>query len=252
MAKRFALSTVFLVLTLTASCGEAPRDQPPGDAESKTYDHGPVAEHMGRHFEAVTAVQKALIRGDLDAIAEPTDWLESHPAIEGLPDGWMPYVEDMRTMARLSGEAKTPKAASGATAGMVLTCGECHAATEAEPHMPELGTKGLPPADQIDTVPHMLRHQWAMEQMWIGLINPSEESWKKGVEVLSDAPLQPQKMTEEAGLSVDIGALAQAVHEAGDEARQAKDWGARAQIYGGLLSTCADCHLKLGLVIDLR
>lgn len=248
MKKLLALSMVFLGIMLTASCDEAPHGQaPPDDADPESAAKGALGQHMGWHFERVTAIQEALIRGELEGIVEPARWLESHPAAIGLPEGWTPFVDDMRSMARLTREAKTFKAAGAAIAGMARTCGECHAAMAAEPRIPELGSKGLPPADQIDTVPRMLRHRWAMEQMWVGLINPSEVSWSRGVEVLANAPLQPKKMMEEAGFSADIAALAHTVHQAGDDAREAADWSTRARIYGRLLSTCADCHRKSGL-----
>lgn len=252
MKKLVTLSTMFLCLLLLTSCGETTREEQPGRTEPETVTANPITEHMGEHFEQVTAVQMALVRGDLEGIRRPTEWLTAHPAIVGLPEGWSGFVDEMRTAARLTGEAKTFAAAGVATATMVLTCGECHTAVKAEPRVPELGSKGLPPADQVDTVPHMLRHQWAMEQMWVGLINPSEASWRKGAEVLSDAPLEPQKMTDEAELSIGVGELAQRVHELGHDARRTEDWSSRARIYGALLSTCADCHLELGLAIALR
>lgn len=246
------LSMLSLFVVFTISCGASEPQAPPAEAEPKASTSEPINEHMGEHFEQVSAVQKAIVRGDIEGIRAPAQWLASHPSIVGLPEGWSPFVKEMRDAARLAGEAKTFDAAGASIATMALTCGACHLQADAKPRIPELGTKGLPPADQIDTVPHMLRHQWAIEQMWVGLINPSEESWAKGVEVLADAPLEPQKMTDEAELSSDVGGLAQTVHQVGDDARQAEDWETRARIYGGLLSTCANCHEKLGAAIQLR
>ena len=250
MKKLVTLSATLLFFVVLTSCGETTRQEPPDEAVPASTV--PIAEHMGEHFEQVTRVQTALVRGDLEGVRQPTEWLAAHPAIVGLPEGWSPFVDEMRTEARLAGEAKTFEAAGAATAAMVLTCGECHTAVKAEPRVPELGSRGLPPADQIDTVPHMLRHQWAMRQMWVGLINPSEESWRKGVEVLTDAPLEPQMMTDDVEVRVVVGGLAQRVHEAGHNGQRAEDWSTRARIYGELLSTCADCHHALGLVIALQ
>lgn len=98
--------------------------------------------------------------------------------------------------------------------------------------MPELGARGLSPADEIDTVPHMLRHYWAVEQMWIGIVNPSEESWNKGAEALEVVPLEPQKMTDDAEMTADVGNWAKAVHEISSKTAQAKDWDSRARLYG--------------------
>ena len=125
------------------------------------------------------------------------------------------------------------------------TCGACHKAVDANPRIPQLGALGIPPAEEIGTVPHMLRHKWAADQMWMGLVEPSDENWSKGVAVLADAPLEPEGMSNDAEVSTEAGKLARRVHEIGAKAQAAADPDARALIYGDFLATCAACHQVL-------
>ncbi len=88
--------------------------------------------------------------------------------------------------------------------------------------------------------------------MWIGIINPSEDSWNEGVQALEIAPLEPQKMTDNAEMTTNVGEWAKSVHGIGAASAQAKDWDTRSAIYGQLLTTCAQCHQELGLEINLN
>jgi cytochrome c553 len=233
------------------SCSEQAKQDARQDVEEKR-SVGPVNTYMARHFDQVTNAQRALVRGDLDETHAISRRLAQQPTVEQLPEGWEPFVDEIKTAARLTSEAKTHKAAAAATSAMIKTCGECHWAAGVKPGIPEIGMKGLPPADQIETVPHMLRHRWAVEKMWVGLINPSEAAWIEGVDVLTNVPLQPQKMTDDAELMEDVVALARAVHDVGEKATRVGDWDERALLYGQLLATCAECHRKLGLSIEME
>jgi cytochrome c553 len=232
-------------------CDGQPAQESPQKGEPSPATES-VLEHMGEHFEQVVAVQKAIIRGDLDSTSEPAIWMAQHHSVIGAPEGWAPHIKEMREAARTAADASTLKAAAGAAASMSRTCGKCHEAVDTSPRIPELGTIGLPPSDHIAAVPHMHRHNWAVEQMWMGLVTPSEETWKKGVEALNVSPLEPHKMTDDANTTADVGGWAQSVHEIGARATQEQDWDKRAQLFGELLGTCARCHQALELTIDLH
>lgn len=249
MHPRFYPFTIpFLCLCALAlcSCGEQPLPQAEPQPSTES-----ITEDMGKHFEQVSSIQKAVIRGDLDDVAGPANWMAANNTLLGAPEGWGLQIRELRTAARTAAQAKSFEEAASATASMSRACGKCHAAVGATPRMPELGAKGIPPADHVNTVPHMLRHYWAIEQMWIGIVNPSEEAWKKGAAALEDVPLEPRKMTDDAEATPDVGNWAKAVHEIGSKSAQAEDWDSRTRIYGELLSTCAQCHEALELTIDL-
>jgi cytochrome c553 len=244
-------SRIVLVVSMIVACGEPPTQDAQPDTEAEP-SVGPINTYMSSHFDHVTHVQRALIRGDLDEAHALARWLSEQPTVERLPEGWEPFVEEIKTAARLTSEARTYKAAAAATSAMVKTCGQCHRAVGAMPSIPTLGMKGLPPADPIETVPRMLRHEWAIEKMWVGLINPSRATREKGTDVLTDAPLQSQEITDDAELIEDVGTLARAVHELGKEAKQVDGWDERSLVYGQLLATCAECHRKLGHSVGLE
>ena len=191
------------------------------------------ADHMEQHFEQVDAVMTAVIAGDLAAVKQPAGWLASHEPAEGLPGDWEPFVTDMQAAARLAEGATDVATAAVATGEMALLCGACHAAVGqgtafafmAQPE--ETGVTG-----------HMKRHAWALDQLWQGLIGPSDESWQRGAQGLDESPIQ--------GGSVETRTLGLRVHELGAQAAEAADPAARAVIYGELLSTCAGCHVAAG------
>jgi cytochrome c553 len=233
------------------SCRAQPQQESQAKSEfERTSEY--LSDYMGAHFEQVILAQKAIIRGDIDGVREPTRWLSERRPIERLPVGWEPHVDELQVAARLASEARTYRASAAATASMMRICGKCHEAVGAEARVPELGARGIPPSDQIQTVPRMLRHQWAVERMLMGLINPSDEAWNNGAEVLADAPLEPRKMTGETSQLKSVGEMAQQVHELGAEAQNVQDWQARALLYGELLATCAQCHDTLGIAIALE
>lgn len=245
MKGRFTLSISLLCIVALLACDGETKQKGEFEAGS-TGGTEPGTEHMGEHFEEASAIQSAIMRGDLDAVREPAKSLAERGAVEEMPAGWGPPVEDIRVAARFVGEARTFSAAAQATASLIRTCGKCHETTGAKPRIPQLGAIGIPPTDRIGAVPDMLRHKWAADQMWMALVEPSEEVWNKGVEVLAGTPLDPQEMTDDAGLPNDAGSLTQQIYDLGVRARGAGDWNARAQIYGEFLAACASCHQQLG------
>lgn len=195
-----------------------------------------VAEHMQEHFTAVAAIQDAVIRGDLEAVAEPAKLLARHRPVDSLPAGWEPYVADMTLAAQRAVAASTLDDAAGATAAMGLACGACHQGSARGPRF----TLGAEINTDRGVRAHMQRHRWAADRMWEGLIGPSDTSWVWGAATLREAALRPQGQPER------IGELAAMVHELGAQAEDSSDPEARASLYGALLGTCAECHAALG------
>jgi cytochrome c553 len=194
-----------------------------------------VAEHMEGHFTQVSAIQEAVIRGDLDAVKEPAEWLARHRPVDSLPEGWEPHVADMSRAAQQALDATTLEGAASATAAMGQACGACHQSAATGPSF-SIG-------QEINTDrgvgAHMQRHQWGADRMWEGLIGPSDTSWAWGAATLREAPLRPQGQPER------IAELAALVHELGARADEATDLAARSTIYGEMLATCGQCHTAL-------
>jgi hypothetical protein len=190
------------------------------------------ADHMQEHFAQVEAVRDALIAGDLSAAKEPASWLAGHEAMEGIPTGWEQHVAQMQRTAQLVVDAEAIEVAATATGEMGGICGGCHQGLDEGAQF----TIVVVPAEESGVVAHMLRHEWAVDRLWEGLIGPSDESWAAGAAALGEAALEPQDTPEE------VGVLARRVHELGAEAVETFGFTDRAVLYGQLLTTCARCH----------
>jgi len=192
---------------------------------------------MKDHFTAVVLVRDALIVGNLELAKWNASFLakqEPDPAVAS----WSLYVDHLREQAARVAEAPTLAAATGASTALALECGRCHAANGVSPSFPAVDRR----AAASGPGPHMRRHEWAAEQMWDGLVGPSEERWNDGVRELAEAPLAQEEILANATVAPSIAKLATDVHALGGEGGKATTWDDRAAVYGRLLATCAACH----------
>jgi hypothetical protein len=192
--------------------------------------------HMAEHFSRTASVKKAVIAGDLQASKEDAEWMAKHDF--SVPDSWRPHVQAMQAAAQRVVDATDTATAARATADMGQVCGSCHR-THGGPKF-EVGS---PPAEGSGAATQMLRHQWAADRMWEGLIGPSEAAWVKGSEALGGAILIKKGL--EKSVPPEVESLARKIHDLGEKSRSAAP-GDRAALYGEFLGTCAECHSKLG------
>lgn len=190
------------------------------------------AEHMQQHFARVERVRDAVVAGDLDATREPARWLAGHDVMEGIPTGWEQHVTQMRRLAQVVVDARDLATAASATADMGGLCGGCHQSLDEGAQF----TIVVVPSEESGVVAHMLRHEWAADRLWEGLIGPSDEAWRVGAEALGEAALDPQDTPEE------VTVLARRVHELGAQAVETFGFSDRATLYGQLIASCARCH----------
>jgi cytochrome c553 len=194
---------------------------------------------MYGHFGHASQVQSAVIAGDLEAVRSPAQWLAGHDEMAGLPQGAEPYLARLRRAAALAVDASDLSAAAAATADIGTACGACHGAFDVGPPF----DPGVPPPDEgPPVVGHMMRHVWAADRMWEGLIGPSDAAWTAGARGLSEAPFEPTEVTQNAELQPTARDLARRVHELGVKAERSSDPEARGEIYGRLLAVCSRCH----------
>jgi hypothetical protein len=87
----------------------------------------------------------------------------------------------------------------------------------------------------------MRQHAWAADELWLGLVTPSELNWRRGARALAHtfltAPAQDGEEVSEPAHQrlLEIRAL-------GEEASRAGTTESRAIVYGDLLSRCGQCH----------
>lgn len=194
--------------------------------------------HMHENFGLLHAIERDLLVNRLDAARDLAS------AIAQTPDepGSAPFakaVAQVRERAAAVAAAKTVEAALRAEATLAAACASCHVDTNARPEFAKWPP--LPPDQpgqgQAAITARMMRHLWAADRLWEGMLGDADESWKAGLDVLASAPLP----------AVDLGKarapFATALQRNAKAARaRTLDLPTRAQIYGELLVTCAGCH----------
>jgi cytochrome c556 len=198
-----------------------------------------VAPRMRGHFARAADLYDAVAAGDLSSARAQAEAISQEETGAGLAGRAKAYIEQMNTFAGLAARAPDVATASTAVAQVGATCGSCHAAMKQGPHYAVV--EGPPPAaTAVET--RMLRHRWAADRLWEGLIGPSDTAWAAGASALIDAPLYTDALTREVEQYEPVTALAWTVHDIGARARMDQDHAARTQLFGQLLGTCARCH----------
>lgn len=198
-----------------------------------------LPQHMEAHFQQVGEVQAALVAGNLEATRSPSQWLAEHQEHPDLPQGVKSPMEDLRAFARSVLRAQSVADAARSTGEMGAACGRCHTAAGAGPIF---RVESMAPAGDTPSG-HMMRHDWAMNRMWEGLVGPSDRLWETGATALTADPIILGG--DERG-GKEALQLAREVHDLGATARL-QDPDHRAGIYGRLLTTCARCHQLMGI-----
>lgn len=197
-----------------------------------------LVEHMHEHYGAVVKVQSAIIRGDLEAIREPAEWLAEHPVPAAMPAQWETHVEPMRAAARSALKATDFSSAATAASLMGTACGGCHIANNVSVEF----AMADDPAYASDSISHMLRHQWAADRMWEGIVGPSEPAWGQGIDVLLEAPLTAEELDSQQD---ETRQMARRIHQLAANGMMAVDASEKAEIYAEFLANCAACHTAL-------
>ena len=199
----------------------------------------PAALPMQQHWAAGNALQHAMVRGDLTAARRAAASIAEVEELPGLSWDAETYLARMRAEALLVQSARTFQAAAVSTGRMAAACGACHARGGVGPHPGS--SLSEPTVSEDDDDYHMIRHGWAMDRMWEGLVVPSEDRWEAGVHVLGDHPLSA------VGVSPEVALMAARVHEMARQAMADETPEARADRFGRILMDCAGCHAELGI-----
>lgn len=218
-----ALSCVGLALFLLAGCAG------PGGTASEDASPEPG---MYPHFFRVGLVQNALVHGRLEEAREPARWLAQRGGPSDLPRGSETWVEELRQAAARVADARGVAEASMAAGRMAGACGACHRRFDGGPDLV------VPAAPESGQLPHI----WAADRLWEGLIDPSDASWEVGARLLSTVAFTPS-MEPPPG----IADLVRQAHELGESALETDAPSQRAELYGTLLGTCAECHRRVGV-----
>ncbi len=229
-----ALASSILAFALVLPIGASAVRQQPSQPVAGRPDRLAQMQH---HFVQVGRIHEAIVRGDLAAVGQPARQLATMPAPPGIPMKGAPFVGQIRVAAREAADATNLVTAASATASMLTICGDCHRAVGVS-----VAPVGAGHPDVGGIVGHMLEHRLAVDEMLQGLFIPAETQWRDGASRLRMAPLLPESLPPDPGLTKEAQAADAAVHAIAEEATQANTPAARAAVYTKLVTTCAACH----------
>ena len=123
---------------------------------------------------------------------------------------------------------------------MARECGDCHAEQRHRPYFgPDIHAPAAPPPDSLGE--RMQQHMWAADRMWEGLTASVDAAWNAGASALARVP--DHSPAGEPPLPADFVAQLIALRDLGTRALASSTSKERAEVYGLLLASCADCHV---------
>jgi hypothetical protein len=234
------LARIVLCCLVATACHAAIEDPPPAAPPPALATAIAAAQQrMHLRYTAARTLTEAIARSDLELADAHATSLAELDEPDALP-AWRPYVLAVQRGARDVLAAANLPAAARAAASLGRRCASCHVAIRAR-----VAFASEPRPDEPGRLAQeMLRHQWAANQLWQGVIAPSDERWNAGAEALLTAPLGTVAQHGIAGFEDDLDDLAR-VRLFARRALAAGDADTRATLYGDLLATCAHCHAIL-------
>lgn len=229
-----------LALALTLSCASRDATNATSTTPSPAVGEPDRVFHMQRSFWTAVRARDALIEGDLAGAKASARLLAKEDFGRAFPEDWRHWVGQMQQAADDLSLAGTLDEAAASLGAIGVACGNCHWAQRTGPG--EGGVTALPWNESPDELSErMLRHQTGAEQLWTGLIVPSEDDWRTGTRTLTRAPLEAP---ERDGRPVGEAAHAQIgrIRGLAVRARTASSYEERGEVYGELIATCAHCH----------
>jgi cytochrome c553 len=209
------------------------REPPVPPAVQRTL---PAADEMACHLERTRRIHDALLRGDLRGLRRDAGEL----AREGVawPGPWSKGVWALRRAAGRVLDAATLTSAGRRLAELGATCARCHQELGARVRISR--SSGPPPASGAQ--PRMLRHRWAQQRLWEGLVTPSDRRWRMGARLLARDVAHPRGIATATSVNRDVLRLARWEIALGKKAIRAVTARQRTGVYGNLMGTCAGCH----------
>jgi len=196
----------------------------------------PLASEMHARYTVLTEARDAVVRGQLPEAKAAIAPLAVHDAEAPFPPKWQPWVRQVEAAAKTVVAAPDLAAAATAVARTAVACAGCHMETGSGPSLEGVDM----PAQTFGPGQNMALHQWAADWMWVGLLSGDDAAWLRGATELNNQPL-PFRF-EDAPPPGGRRELEQVVYLVAGLALTTETEAGRAELYGGLLATCSQCH----------
>lgn len=210
-----------------------PGAEPPA-AHAKLERADVIRYHMQLHFDDLRAIERYLIAGQLKE-ARALAFMIAMPEKDR---GLLPWAREAIALVDTAGklaQAKSVDEALRLEVQVAVACAKCHDDTSETAVFP---LPGRPPlSDHASSTVRMVRHQWATDRLWEGLVGNSEDHWRAGLAVITETPLPYSVATDAPALAASLQKRAnQTLREAPLTIEE------RGRVYGEMLVTCAACH----------
>jgi cytochrome c553 len=189
---------------------------------------------MRVHFDAATRIQMALVRGNLHDARSAAEDIWAAERVPDLGPEAIPYIREVQDRARDVRDAFIYGEAAQATGRLAAACGTCHARFDGGPRLDYAGG----PPEGSGLARHVVRHVWAADRMWEGLLGPSDDAWRLGADLLANDELGGDL------LSATAARHAARLNDLAAEALDTTGQDERGVQYGRILSTCGACHAE--------
>ncbi len=199
-----------------------------------------TADEMHERYWTLTDVRDHVIEGDLAKAREDATALQQLPTKKRVRRKWRTYVAAVDAAANTVQNAESLDVAAAAVGQAAAACGECHAATLGGPRL--TGAGNVPPQEWAPGQ-QMALHRWAMDWMWLGLLDHNDDAWKLGATEL-DNKTDLFQFADGIGSTDAHSDLEERVYDLAQYATTT-DADRRGEVFGILVGTCSACHTML-------
>jgi hypothetical protein len=237
---RPGIGALAAAIAFAAACApsraDPPKREPAEPPPPKRFERDmAIRLHMHENFDLLRAIERLLLRGRLDEAKDFAAAISEAPDEPGLGP-WTLRAVAVRDAAAALARATTVDEACAREAKLAAACAGCHVEAGVSPEF-----RAHPPAppDHPTIDARMVRHRWAADRMWEGIVGGADEPWRAGLEVTAAAPLAWKE------LAPDRAPYGRKLQQLAQQALRRKPGEApadRAAVYGEILATCAGCH----------
>jgi hypothetical protein len=232
-----ALATMTSAVTCARTADVPPAAPAPAAPEpARGTEADALGARMHTHFALVTEIHRSLIAGDLPAARDRARNLSRMEATAELGQ-WQDRVRFVREQVARLAAATTAHEARRLSTELATFCADCHMVS-AQP-----SRFRMPPEPPSDGSLHatMARHEWAAESMWLGVIAPSTELWRDGLDAIEILPADSAAVAGHER-SRDFERLGRRLSALASRSRKLPGQGDRAIRLAEIMQVCAACH----------